>query len=268
MKNTVKVDFNTIGAAVKVMSEGTINARSFDSYDPASQVIGQRAEKFTETSNFDEALKMLNTGWSEGSKQLTSSLKIANLKMGNVEKAKMINDIVGFQVHVPNYIQGIPTSMINKRNIKQKQRTITLVKAITYHAQIKAKEILEDSVKFLQIVQEIERQGVRVNVFTVFHAVQSSEEIIIRVKIKSASERLNISKMSFPLLHPSFLRRIVFRIMEINHDLKLTGWQNGYGAPGKADQTMQHLKDNEILIPVLITEDEATSIIQRSIKKK
>src|SRR5690606_28814273 len=130
------------------------------------------------------------------------------------EIKKTVYDIVGFQASVPRYLQGLPTSMVNKRNVKVKQKSVSLYKSISYSVRIKAEEILEDSVKFLQIVQEIEKQGIRVNVYTVFHSKIPKEEIFITTKIKSANERLNLSKLAYPLMHPSFLRRTTFRTME------------------------------------------------------
>ena len=52
----------------------------------------------------------------------------------------------------------------------------------------------------------------------------------MKVRIKNSSERLNLSKVSFPLVHPSFLRRICFKWIETNEHAT-TLFNHGYGVP-------------------------------------
>lgn len=221
------------------------------------------SKDFTLTNSFKEANELMRNGWSKGAEELNKKLKLANATAQNKEVKKAIYDIVGFQASVPRYLQGIPTSMINKRNVKQKVRVVTLMKSIAYHAGINASEIMQDSIKFLQIVQEIEKQGIRVNVEVCWHSIHDNEEVFMRIRIKSASERLNVSKMSYPLLHPSFLRRHAFRSLECEQRTSNTGWRHGYGRPGKAEETKALLTGNEYFIPVLITDKEAHSILDK-----
>lgn len=215
---------------------------------------------FTLTESFGEANNLLMNGWTQGSEKLTKELKIANIQNQGKDVKKLIHDIVGFQVNVPRYLQGIPTHMVNQKIVKQKQKVITLVKSICYLGHVKADKIMEDSIKFLQIVQGIEAKGIRVNVEVFFHAIKNSEEIYIRVPIKRSSERLNISKMSYPLTHPSFLRRHIFRAMETEMRIK-NRWCPGYGTTGSKEQVESLLKDNEYFIPVLISQREAEYIL-------
>ena len=51
-----------------------------------------------------------------------------------------------------------------------------------------------------------------------------------KIKLKSANESLNISKLTFPLIHPSMLRRLALRFIEVNpHTTRR--FIRGYGAP-------------------------------------
>lgn len=254
-----KTDFKSIGSMVKYCKEAKTNKLVWpDEYDESSSSGGYH---FTDTHSYKEAEDLLLNGWEDGSKKLTKSLKLANAKLQQKDVKRSINDIVGFQPNVPRYLQGIPTNMINKKNVKQNQKVITLTKSICYSAKVNKNDILEDSVKFLQIVQEIEKKGIRVNVYTIFHAIKDNEEILIRTKIKSSSERLNISKMSFPLLHPSFLRRIIFKVMEKEQRV-VNGWKIGYGIPQGKHETKKLLDKNEYYIPVLISQNEALNIVE------
>lgn len=233
-----------------------------------SSIVGE--ERFTGTKSMDDALRLMREGWDSGAKKLTKSLRLKNLETQPKEVKKAIFDIVGFQASVPRYLQGVPTSMVNKKTVKQKQKVITLIKSSTYNAMTSAQQIMEDSVKFLQIVQAIEAKGVRVNIYCAFHTIVNgrSEQIFTKIKIKSANERLNLAKMAFPLMHPSFLRRIMFRAVETNPDVKNTGWLGGYGMPAEPKDTNKLLEKGEYYIPVFSKVDEIVNQIQNNLNIK
>lgn len=224
-------------------------------------------ESFTKTKSYTEAEGLLKNGWSEGAKTLTTKLRLANAKPAPAEVMRAVNDIVGFQVNVPRYLQGIPTSMINKKRVPQKQKVVNLVKGITYAGHVSAETILNDSVKFLQLVQSIEKEGIRVNVYAAFYSKNGDEEIFYKLKIKDSKERLNLSKMAFPLMHPSFLRRIIFRAMEVDNRLTNRSWSMGYGAPGSTSEVESQLDKGEYYVPILIDEKQMLNVLKQATNK-
>lgn len=259
--NTVhKTDFDTLSEFKNYIANAK-NNKVFGYSKQTSQTAGY---SFTLTKNYEEALELLNNGWSEGAKDLTAQLNIANAKMQPKEVKRAVYDIVGFQASVPRYIQGIPTNMVNKKTIKQKQKVLNLYKSITYYGGVDAKQIMKDSVKFLQIVQAVEAKGIRVNAYVYFHSVSGGEEIVATVKIKAASEKLNISKMSFPLLHPSMLRRFMFRFMETEPNMQNNSFRDGYGRPQENEKMTENVMGKDcIVIPVLISEKKAMETLER-----
>lgn len=256
------IEFESINELVKY-NLVNLPSKIFASKQVSTSVTRDH-QTFTGTKSYEEASNLLLNGWSDGAVKLTKQLKIANQKPTAVEVKRAVNDIVGFQVNVPRYLQGIPNNMINKRSVKQKQKIMTLTKSIDYNSMISPERIMEDSVKFLQIAQAIEKKNIRVNINIFWHAVEGNEEFIIKLKLKSAKERLNISKLSFPLIHPSFLRRISFRAMERETRLTRRSWASGYGAPAGAMNSKKALEltgKDEVYIPVLIPESEALDIV-------
>lgn len=216
-----------------------------------------KSKNFTETESYEEAESLLLNGWSSGAEKLTKQLKLANKNTKQVQK--MVYDIVGFIPSVPRYLQGVPQNMINKKTVQVKQKVITLVKSITYLGGVSTERIMEDSIKFLQIVQAIEAQGIRVNIEVFFLSQSGSEMIYTRVPVKKANERLNISKLSFPLMHPSMLRRFMFRAME--KEQRVNGYWGGYGGTATSSEVKQLLKSNEYFVPVLISQSELENIL-------
>ena len=201
---------------------------------------------FTQTQSYEEATKLLKDGWSSMAQEITKKLNVIKNQVVNEHVQKILYDVVGFQASVPRYLQGIPTSMVNKKLVPVKQKVITLDKDISYNAGIKTEQIIEASIQTLQLIKKIEAQGIRVNLNLVWGVAAGDTKEVAKVRLKSANERLNISKLSFPLVHPSMLRRLCFRYLEVAPTVtKSYTW--GYGAPLDGSQLKTYCKDEYVL---------------------
>ena len=201
---------------------------------------------FTQTQSYEEATKLLKDGWSSMAQEITKKLNVIKNQVVNEHVQKILYDVVGFQASVPRYLQGIPTSMVNKKLVPVKQKVITLDKDISYNASIKTEQIIEASVQTLQLIKKIEAQGIRVNLNLIWGVAAGDTKEVAKVRLKSANERLNISKLSFPLVHPSMLRRLCFRYLEVAPTVtKSYTW--GYGAPLDGSQLKTYCKDEYVL---------------------
>lgn len=239
----------------------------------SSRDTRDNSKSFSGTKSFEEAVELLKNGWEEKAKELDKKLKIENIKLKPHTKQMAQFDMVGFQASVPRYLQGIPTSMINKKNIPQKQKIITINKSISYHASIQIETIMENSIKALQIIQQLEAQGFRCNLNIIWgirdnYNLQDSKEInVLKIRLKSANERLNISKLAFPLVHPSMLRRISFKFVEVSPTFTLRSYTDGYGYPLKdeVNEDADCYKNNkEYFLPRFIDniEEEIKNILK------
>ena len=198
---------------------------------------------FTGTHNYNEAENLLLHGWVEESEKLNEMLKLKALK----EKSfKNTYDVAGFQCSVPRYLQGIPTNMINQKVVTKKQKVITITKNISYSAHVRKETIEEESVKVLQLVNNLEKQGYRVALNVTLISKSKKENVIIcnKVRIKNANERLNLSKVSFPMVHSSYLRRIMFKWME-TFEYTTKSFDGTYGTPVKCKDFNDIIKNNK-----------------------
>ena len=180
-----------------------------------SSVSGDK--HFTQTENFQEAVKLFKNGWSDMASKLVQRLKVIENKTEPTMKPRTTLSVCGYQVIVPLYLQGVPNNMVNKKMVPVKQKIITLNKSIDYSAGVKVDTIIEESIKAMQIVKKLEAQGLRVNLNIVLGSAAGypEKQFVLKVRIKSANERLNVSKLAFPLVHPSMLRRLFFRFVEV-----------------------------------------------------
>lgn len=204
------------------------------------------SKKFTGTENFEEAVNLFKNGWDDMAKKLTKKLKVTQNQTMCSEVQKTVYDIVGFQCSVPRYLQGIPTSMVNKRLVPIKQKVVTLNKDFTYNAMTSTEDIIEASIQTMQVVKRIEAQGVRVNLNIIFGITAGNTREIVKIRIKSANERVNISKLAFPLVHPSMFRRLCFRYIEVAPTIT-NSYKYGYGMPLNGSQLKQYCEGEYVL---------------------
>lgn len=253
-KKVFDVRFNTIDEFYNYITSTPLN-KVFE-WGELSSV--KNDEKFSKTKSFEEAVDLLTNGCDDISKKLTNQLNMkVNLQSGT--KNKNVYDVQGFQCCVPLYLQGVPTSMIARKSIPVKQKVITIVKSIDYLANVTADEIIEQSIKALEIIKKIESQGVRCNldILVGLRVTNQDNAVCLRVRVKKSTEKLNISKLAFTMVHPSMLRRLVFRFIEVYPNIT-SGYKRGYGRlidDKYIRESIIDKKQNEYYLPNFINVD-------------
>lgn len=213
---------------------------------------------FTKTESFDEAVQLFKNGWSDMAGKLAQKLKVLETKQQPIMRPKNFMSVAGYQAIVPLYLQNSPNNMMNKKMVPAKQKVITLNKSIDYHGGVKAEQIIEESIKAMQIIKKLEAQGYRCNLNIVLGATAGypSKQFVVKVRIKSANEKLNVSKLAFPLVHPSMLRRLFFRFVEVYPHITKS-FVGGYGAPATSHE-LRNVFKGEYLLPNFIKKDVNT----------
>lgn len=209
----------------------------------------ETSESFSGTKSFEEAVDLMKNGWQDMSQRLTQTLKAKQSQMQMVQRRKMVNDVAGFQPIVPLYLAGAPNNMVSQKMVPVKQKVINITKSVSYACFVEKEQIIEESIKALQVVKKIEAMGYRVNLNIAIGTLESDREIYAKVRIKSANEKLNISKTAFPLVHPSMLRRLYFRFVEVYPEVTRS-FVHGYGRPASTEQMKAAFPD-DIIIPAI-----------------
>lgn len=205
---------------------------------------------FTETESFEEAVELFKNGWSDMATKLVQKLKVIENETQPKMKPKTTLGVCGYQAVVPLYLQGVPNNMVNKKMIPVKQKVVTINKSIDYNCGVTTNQIIQESIKALQIVKKLESQGLRVNLNIVLGTSKGGKQLAIKVRIKSANEKLNISKLAFPLVHPSMLRRLFFRFIEVYPNVT-SAYVGNYGQPATSQELRTWFK-GEYLLPNFI----------------
>lgn len=215
---------------------------------------------FAATSSYEEAEDLLLHGWDSMAEKLTNRLGKVTCK-NNGYKNKTVYGVQGYQACVPRYLQGMPDSMISNKCVVTKQKVLDIVKDFGYSGVTSTEKIEEESIKVLKLVNSLESKGYRVNLSITFVSGGRKYTGIV-MKIKNASQRMNIKQMAFPLVHPSMFRRIVFGLIERLDETKNFG--EGYGYCTDYEET-KHLFKGQYFIPRIVSEQEITDIEQYKI---
>lgn len=227
---TYTKQFDSIGTFYKYLCDTPFN-EAFR-WTPHKSVTNDY--RFTQTHDFNEAVRLLKQGWPEGATKLNTRLQ-ANLKSEVVRQTIQKLDVAGFQPVVPLYLAGVPTNMVSKQFRAVPKKVLDIVKPFNYSAGVSTDQIVEQSALTLAIVRQLESRGYRVNLWIALGSEAGSRRLLCSVKVKSANERLQVSKLAFPMVHPSMLRRLLFRYIEVCPDATAS-YVGSYGRPTKLEE--------------------------------
>lgn len=252
--NTKVIEFSSINELVKHNREGHY---TFDfMHKKASEKMD--TDGWYGTSSYAEAEDLLLHGWEYMAKELKSKIDVNMKATGHTQKS--IYDVVGFTPSVPRYLQGIPTNMVNTKRIPKKEKVITINKSISYSWRISREEIIQESVRVLNLANALESQGYRVKLNIVWKVSNTSGKLyVVKVNVKQPTQRLNIKQIAFPMVHPSMLRRICFKTIETDEWCNGKCFHIGYGIPNNKSDG---ITSGEYYIPAMGVNSEITNIEQ------
>ncbi len=206
---------------------------------------------FCRTKNFEEAIELIKYGYHKDfNKLMELKLKLEKyIKLSN-KRNKQYNFYIGYVPDVKAYLEGNPLSMINRNtNLRKK---IDVYMNSSFYGDTSSRAIFNRGAIVLTLIEILESLGFSVD----FHLFEMST---VRAQMhfsdfifKKENERLNLQKLYFPLCHPSWIRRLNFRLIEETPDIA-SSWVYGYGRPSDL-QTMKQiieLKNNDIIIPTI-----------------
>lgn len=231
MKSIIFNKYNTVGEFAKTLENGKIQ-KAFErtaEYDGSNG----RDMRFFGTDNFDEANNLLLYGDKKLQKKIEEAgVYTTRMKLKyHANKKQVYSSVVGFAPNVPAYIAGAPNSMINQRQIKTRQKVITIMYNASVGAHVSANDIINATAQMISAIMLVEASGIRVNVYVgeLTKCRNTTQKFGWLLRIKDSGQKLDTLKMSYPLAHPSMLRRHGFRLLETTSGVDGTFARCGYG---------------------------------------
>lgn len=234
MKNSNFLQFDSISELMRELDNAPrISGRSNSSEKDADA-------DWCDTDSYQEAHDAMING--KNYDNLPTDLNKYRTK-GCKEKNNMFLDVAGFAPVVPLALQNIPTCMINKKKTINNKIITIIYNCSTPHF-VKSSQIMKTTTELMKNIIQLEQDGYRVNLYICEYNIDQSG-FGFMLKLKTDRETLNIKKLCFPLVSPSFLRRIAFRICERLYK----DWiGSGYGCAKFDEPGVKRLVDKTIRV--------------------
>ena len=195
---------------------------------------------FCQTNSLEEAISYCRFGTHPDIEKL-EHLNIELNKYLTIDnhQSRKRNYYVGYAPNVKAYLEGNPLAMYCKKNPQRKHIHIYYNTSVS--AFVSKKQILHRGVITINLVEMLEMMGYSVSLHLFNMGFLANQVFYTNFLFKKSGERLNVRKLYFPLCHPSFLRRLVFRLNEVTPNI-MPAWPFGYGYPCTDEMVREQLK--------------------------
>lgn len=199
----------------------------------------KRESDFYGTKSYEEAENLFLYGDKESAEKIekggVSDLR-KHLKL-DANRRQIHCAVTGFAPHVPNYIAGVPTCMINAKVVRQKAKVLNLVYNISVNGTVDAYDMQNVAIKMLSAIMQCEANGVRINLYVCDISEKSGQQIGWLLRIKDSGQHLDVLKTAYPLTNTSMLRRHSFRFTEVTKGV----YSSFVGSYGHANRNVDAL---------------------------
>lgn len=252
VKEGVFVDrFEDINVFLRTIKSRPLNDIVFKDYPDGYGSSGSD-KNFYMTKNYQESEEIMKIGYKEGLEELKKAEK--NIPVcSKVSKAVPTASVIGYTPHVPNAIAGIPCSMISHKQVVMKDKMLSIVYDMTASWREEAKDFVKAGRVLLSFIEMVESRGYRVKLDMMLSACKNKEKSVALVKAKDFRQPVNPLKLSYMMLHPSFLRRQGLKWTETNPDITDREFRSGHGCAlyhecgNDTRRESRWLKDNGVI---------------------
>lgn len=171
---------------------------------------------FRGTKTHEDADKLLINGDTFTAKIIQG----CNIQKKNNRTTNTIKqDFCGFVPNVGAVVSGSPINMYNvKQTTYRNTKVLNIVYFIGASYDVDKKDLAAAGAKLLNVINTLEAQGYRTNIFAARCIIpiingkkQKNSLLNLAIKIKDSGKHLNITKIAYPIAHPSFFRRHCFK---------------------------------------------------------
>lgn len=243
-------------------------------FEDAGSLKSQRTDNyyFSRTKDFSEANDFLLYGDRALAKKIEAAgvAKVRQNLSGHKYERKNFANVVGYMPHVPNFIAGVPLSMIDTKRVSKPIKQVSIVYNITTEGGTDALDMIDAAAKLLSAVMQIEASGIRCNLYTSVVSECSDrckQQAAMIVKVKSSDKKLDVLKCSYPIVSPSMLRRHFFRFMEVTDNVHKT-FCGGYGhVVYDKKQIRKHVENMGVKNAVIISFEDIRNKMTSDVKE-
>lgn len=150
------------------------------------------------------------------------------------QRRKITPAVVGFAPIVPNAIAGVPVAMQQIKMQQVKTKVVNVILSVAYGWSVDKKDYAQFAAKFLNGCLNLEKKGIRVNLFvflgTKIGEKKEGQKVTAIIKIKDSKTAIDPLSVAYPVINSSFLRRHIFRLIETEPGVS-EKFKETYGIP-------------------------------------
>lgn len=188
--------------------------KTWPSSDSHNNYGAYREHSWALGATYPQAVEYARDGWLEGARQAQEALKAFT---PNSPAPNLVNDFYGHVPHVPRFCAGAPDSMIRhaKENAKHGTgRVVTLYVPVNANSSTRAVAMKNLGLGVAQYVNQLETDGLRVEVYGVLCSDVRGWRVTHSWCIKRADQHLDLAVLAFSIGHPAMFRRLGFALRE------------------------------------------------------
>lgn len=208
-------------------------------------------EPWTGTHTYQQAEEMALTGWIEKGQSIQEvAVDLFKSIASRIEKNDIVYDVEGSSLDVARLLDGEPEHWM--RFVPEigegKGRIIRIVYNACVSGSVGNKTIEHKGEAILSLIYTLEHMGHRCEVIVatanygpgVYHNTPS-KNVETYTTVKMPNQPMDINRLAFALVSPSFLRRMVFSLWETfpkeqRELMNIRGIGSGYGSVGECSQ--------------------------------
>lgn len=241
-------EFQSANDFLRHLEQNPINTEFFHEGNMLSLRNDLHDDSWNKTKSYEEAVQLCRYGYHEDFDRLLRLKDILERFLTVTTKNyRQFNDYVGFAPDVKAYLEGSPLSMFNR--VRPKRNKLSVYFNCANMGGVSAAQIFNRGAITLALVEALEKMRFNVDL-NVFSMSEKQDEIhYAKFLLKKENERLNIKKLYFPMCHPAFFRRLIFRLREETFGVR-QDWSQGYGSTCGEELITQviGLEPNDIVI--------------------
>lgn len=217
------------------------------------------------TESYEEAQKLFSFGDRKSFELIKRTATKTQLKgSGSFTRNTTQLGVVGYAPNIAAYMAGSPRCMMQRTRVtRTSSKVINVLYNCAFPWSASKEQIIEQGVKVLEFVNESERKGYRVNLYASVFADRENEAVGMMVRIKSSEQALDLLKIAYPIINPSFLRRHYFRFLEVEKQISNKRWTSSYGRPVKCwVEVKDILKDSRVKIDYYFNSEKMVEVVR------
>jgi len=221
-------------------------------------------DNWQDCDTYDDAVTLLGSGWQEGLKSLdTAYMAIPESTREIRPKTITRIGIAGSRPMIPLYVAGAPAHMETFTRELTAAPVIRLVVPVVYSWMVKKTTVTAYGAAIAALVDSLESTGVSVEVIGVWatkcragYKIRAGRDTVkFTITLKDAGQPLDMDSLSFALTNSSFVRRLMFRLME-SYSETYNSFAYGYGLPVQPKAILP----NDLVLDMLTDTDNGTSV--------